>query len=162
MSSEEAAKDAIEADLRSPQFRVGVKKSMWRIISDNFPILVIAVTATEPDGKKGEYTFHFELTDFPSTAPLVHLWDPLTNDLLAVEKRPKGPEKVLASFKQWGTAQRGSIYRPWDREGINHNNWNNTHPNLAWAPNRNISFILEDLHEILNLNAHINGARMAA
>jgi hypothetical protein len=162
MSSNDPTNVSVEADLHSPQFRVGVKKGLWRIVSYNFPILVVGISATEPDGKETEYVFRFELTGFPNTAPLVHIWDLSTNDLLAVEKRPKGSQKVLTSFEQWGNGNRGSVYRPWDRESGNHNNWNSTYPNFAWAPNRNLSFALEDLHEILNLNALINRARTSA
>ena len=140
---------AVDADLASAAFRAGVFRGFWRQLSYPFPLLYVAVTAVEPDGTSSEYSFRFELTNFPATAPRVTIWDMETAAPLAPPLRPKGTQRVNEAFKQWGS---DTVYRPWDREGGLHNNWSTTHPALAWNPSRHLTFILEDLHGLLTSN----------
>ena len=158
--NKEISKAAVTTDINSACFRAGKRKGMWRVLSDNFPEMVIAVTATEPDGCMSEYAFHFELTDYPTAAPSVHPWDVGKNTFLPAEKRPRGNSKVEYSFKFWSNT--GPVYRPWERESGAHNNWATTHPELTWSPNRNLCFIMEDIHDILNLNAISSPSRATA
>jgi hypothetical protein len=150
------AEQTLGADLASVRFQVGVKRGRWRQISYAFPVLIIAVAAIEPNGSCSEYSFRFELTGFPGTAPEVRIWDRETNALLDPAKRPKGSTRVTEAFKSWGN---GSVYRPWDRHGGVHNSWATVHPTLAWNPKRDLAFILEDLHGLLTSNAAAHGTR---
>jgi hypothetical protein len=140
---------AVDADLASAAYRIGVLRGFWRQLSYTFPILYIAVAAIEPDGSSSEYSFRFELTGFPATAPRVTIWDVEAAAPLAPPQRPKGSQRVNEAFKQWGS---DTIYRPWDREGGLHNSWSTTHPGLAWHSSRHLTFILEDLHGLLTSN----------
>jgi hypothetical protein len=144
------AEQAIRADLDSARFRVGVRRGQWRQVSYVFPLLVVAVASTEPDGSSREYFFRFELTGFPGAAPEVRIWDPSTNNLLAPDKRPKGSTRVAEAFKAWGG---GTVYRPWDRLAGVHGNWATAYPTLAWYPKRELTFVLEDLHGLLASNS---------
>lgn len=157
--SSDHAQNAVVADLASARFRVGERRGYWRKLSCDFPILIISVSAVEPDAKNSEYFFRFELTGFPGAAPEVKIWDVAANTLLAADKRPKGSHRVNEAFKTWGN---GSIYRPWDRHGRLHNDWASKHPDLAWHPKRDLTFILEDLHGLLNSNTLAHGNRPAA
>lgn len=157
--SGDLAEKTVAADLASPRFRVGERRGHWRKVSYEFPILIVAIAAIEPDGKSSEYSFRFELTGFPGTAPEVKIWDLATDALLSTDKRPKGSHRVNEAFKPWGN---GSIYRPWDRHGRLHNNWETAHPDLAWHPRRDLTFILEDLHGLLLSNATVFSNRQAA
>jgi hypothetical protein len=141
---------AVAVDLASVRFRAGVGRGQWKQVSFDFPVLVVAVAAIEPDGKPSEYCFRFELTGFPGTAPEARIWDTATNAPLAVDKRPKGSERVNKAFQDW---QDKTVYRPWERFSSVHNNFARDFPELAWHPGRDLTFILEDLHGLLTSNA---------
>jgi hypothetical protein len=159
VSPADPAMEAVTADLASARFRAGAMRSQWRQVSYEFPILLLAVAAIEPDGSSSEYCFRFELTGFPGTAPEVIIWDPVTQALLPADKRPKGSPRVSKAFQVW---QDPTVYRPWDRRSGTHNNFTRDHPDLAWHPKRDLTFILEDLHGLLTSNATAHGNRPAA
>jgi hypothetical protein len=159
MNTDNPAEKAVNADLASARFRVGEKRGHWRKITYEFPILVVGVSAVEPDGTLSEYFFRFDLSGFPGTAPEVKIWDCETGAALSPAKRPKGSHRVAEAFKTWGN---DTVYRPWDREGGQHNNWATTHPELAWHSKRELTFILGDLHGLLTSNATAHGNRPAA
>ncbi len=153
------AQTAIDSDLSSRRFRSGVRRGFWRVVNYAFPNLTIAVAATEPDGAASEYGFRFDLTGFPGTAPIVIIWDFAGDKMLPADRRPRGCARVVEAFKVWNQP---TVYRPWDRLAGAHNNWNQTYPQFAWHPKRDITFILEDLHELLNLNACARSVGQAA
>jgi len=147
---DDQAQNAVAVDLASARFRAGVGRGQWEQVSFRFPVLVVAVAAIEPDGKPGEYCFRFELSGFPGTAPEVKIWDTETNAPLAADKRPKGSDRVNKAFQVWGD---NTVYRPWERFSSVHNNFAQNFPELAWHPERDLTFILEDLHGLLTSNA---------
>lgn len=156
---EEPAVQRIAAELLGQDFVNGVEKGRWRLVEQAFPLLDIAIAATEPNGDKKEYLFRFELTNYPAQAPMVRIWDPDTNAPLAREKRPQGNARVALAFQVWGS---DTVYRPWDRCTGPHNGNAARLPHLAWRSDRNLTYILEDLHGILNLNARTLRHRAAA
>jgi hypothetical protein len=156
---EEPAAQRVAAELLREDFVSGVEKARWRLANQAFPVLDIAVSATEPNGDETEYLFRFELTNYPAQAPMVRIWDPDTNGPLAKEKRPQGNTRVTLAFQLWGS---DTVYRPWDRCTGPHNDNAARLPNSAWRIDRTLTFILEDLHGILNLNARTLRHRAAA
>lgn len=142
---------AVDADIASARFQIGLARRQWGIALYTFPILIMRVSAVEMDAKKSEYDFRFELTGFKATPPEVMLWDMATNSFLPQDKRPKGSRRVMEAFKIWG--EHKTVYRPWERTGVSHNNWSSSHPELIWHPKRDLAFILEDLHGLLTSNA---------
>jgi hypothetical protein len=159
MSPHSPASQAVAADLASARYHIGVLRGHWRQVAYDFPFLIIAVAAIEPKGDQSEYCFRFELSGFPGAAPEVKIWDCTANTTLAPDRRPKGSPRVTEAFKLWGT---DTIYRPWDRQGGLHNRWAITHPDLAWHPQRDLTFILEDIHGLLTANALAGRNRPAA
>ena len=159
--AENPANTAADADLASARFRAGVVRKLWRKVSYDFPLLVMAVAAVEPDGSASEYFFRFELGGFPGVAPAVQIWDWEKNTLLAENRRPKGSNRVVEAFKNWGP-NKDTVYRPWERTSGAHSNWAQAHPDLAWHSRRDLTFILEDLHGLLTSNAAARSARPAA
>ena len=149
----------IEADLIDPGLLAGIANGRWRIVEFAFPQLDFVVSATEPNGAASEYGFRAELSGFPSTNPMVRIWDLGANTPLAAPARPTGNGRVAKTFQQWGD---DTVYRPWDRMTGPHNNNAATLPHLAWRPDRRLHFIFEDLHGILNLNARAHRLRTAA
>lgn len=140
----------VGADLREADFVCGCDEGRWRIVSFEFPTLDFVVSATEPDGTASEYGFRADLSNYAAQAPLVRIWDHERNAPLAVDRRPKGGRRVHQTFKNWGE---DTVYRPWDRKTGPHNNNAATYPHLAWNSERQLVFVLEDLHGILNSNA---------
>ncbi|MFL6728209.1 MAG: hypothetical protein ACJ8FS_17090 [Sphingomicrobium sp.] len=156
---EEPAAQRVAADMLGPDFVSGVEKGRWRLANQAFPVLDIAIAATEPNGEKKEYLFRFELTNYPAQAPMVRIWDADANAPLAREKRPQGNGRVALAFQVWGS---DTVYRPWDRCTGPHNGNADRLAHLAWRSDRTLTFILEDLHGILNLNARTLRHRAAA
>jgi len=150
------AEAVVDTNIASVRFRAGAKRGSWRLISYEFPVLFMAVSAISPTGDPEEYCFRFELTDFPGTAPEVKIWNQEKMAVLEIGNRPKGSRRVLEAFKaNWPELNGGSVYRPWERSGLQHNGWSTAHPGLAWHPGRDLSFILEDLHGLLTSNTAV-------
>lgn len=156
---EDPAAQRVAIELISQEFISGVEAGRWRLVNQAFPIVDIAISATEKDGKPSEYVFRFELTNHPAQAPMARIWDLETNQPLPAAKRPTGNGRVAKAFQSWGT---DTVYRPWERYTGPHNNNAANLPHLAWRSDRNLLFVLEDLHGILNLNARALRHRTAA
>lgn len=150
----------VEHDLNAMDFVAGCDSRRWRIVSFAFPTLDFAISATEPNGEKSEYSFRAELSNYPTQAPMVRIWDQEANAPLAPDRRPKGDNRVRISFQQWKPTD--TVYRPWERMTGPHNNNSTAHPALAWRPDRHLTFIFEDLHGILNSNARTHRLRAKA
>lgn len=140
------AEQAVCRDLKKASFRRGAARGHWKVLKFAFPELYIEVAATDPQGSPTSYSFRFLLDGYPNNAPDVRCWDMQTNTTLPAQARPQAPQRTLEAFKEWGYG----VYRPWDRHGATHNNWAVTHPGLAWHAERDLTFILEDLHDLLN------------
>jgi hypothetical protein len=149
----------VAADLEEASFLSGRDAGRWRLIAFAFPSLDFAITATEPDGQTVEYGFRADVSNYPSTAPLVRIWDHVNGGPLAGDRRPKGGPRVLKTFQVWGS---DTVYRPWDRETGPHGENATTFPHLAWRPDRRLTFIFEDLYGILNSNARAQRLRASA
>ncbi|MGF6754901.1 DUF7665 family protein [Paraburkholderia sp. GAS42] len=149
----------VEADFQDGDFVSGLETGRWRVIAYTFPTLDFAISATEPDGSHSEYGFRAELSNYPGQSPTVRIWDHKVNQPLAIERRPKGGQRVLITFQQWGS---DTVYRPWERMTGPHNNNAANYPHLAWRPERRLTFIFEDLYGILNSNARARCVRTAA
>ena len=156
---EDPAAARVAAELARPEFVQGEEKGRWRVVASDFPRLDIVIAATEPDGTASEYGFRFELTNFPGTAPMVRIWDIGKDEPLHKDLRPKGNRRIEKTFQQWGD---DTVYRPWDRRTGPHISNAANMQHLAWRVDRTLTFILEDLHGILNLNARAHRLRTAA
>ena len=149
----------VAADLEESDFLSGCDAGRWRIISNEFLVLDFAISATEPNGTVSEYGFRADLSNYPAQAPMVRIWDHERDVSLPRERRPKGGARVQTTFQQWGS---DTVYRPWDRMTGPHNNNAVSFPHLAWNPERRLVFVFEDLHGILNSNAHAQNLRASA
>lgn len=149
----------VAAELARPEFAEAAGKGRWRVVANDFPRLDIVIAAIEPDGTASEYGFRFELTNFPGTAPMVRIWDFGKDKPLHKDLRPKGNRRIQIAFQQWGD---DTVYRPWDRRAGPHISNAASLLHLAWRADRPLTFILEDLHGILNLNARAHRLRTAA
>jgi hypothetical protein len=153
------AQTQVERDLNENDFRAGVAVGRWRVIEFKFPRLDFAIMGTEPDGTRKEYTFMAELSNYPSQAPMVRIWDLQNDASLDPAQRPKGNPRIVNAFQKWGS---DTVYRPWERLTGPHNSNASNLRHLAWRPDRRLSFIFEDLHGILNSNVRARRIRLSA
>ena len=149
----------VATDLEQVDFLSGCDAGRWRIISNEFPILDFAISATEPDGTASEYGFRADLSNYRAQAPMVRIWDHQQDIPLPGDQRPKGGVRVEKTFQYWND---DTVYRPWDRKTGHHSNNAAAFPHLAWNPERHLIFIFEDLHGILNSNARAQNLRASA
>jgi hypothetical protein len=147
---------ALRAHLDGGRFRVGVAAGQWRLISLTWPYALVAVSAAQPPNSAPEWVLRFELTGYPHTAPTGGLWDVEVDASLAPHRRPKG-QRVAQLFRADGwLGGATAMYAPWDRLGLQaHPDWANTYRLQAWNPTRDLSFILEQVHEMLNADDYL-------
>jgi hypothetical protein len=137
----------VRQDMKKASFLRGIACGRWKVLSFSFPELYIQVAAVDPQGNPKAFCFRVLVDGYPSLAPDVRCWDFDANASLPASARPQAPHRSHEAFKEWGGH---GVYRPWDRNGALHNNWATNHPQLAWHSERDLTFILEDLHELLN------------
>lgn len=151
MSAVAAAPDerSLASDLEGVRFRDGADRGFWRLVSLDWPFALIAVSAAPRTGGPTEFLLRIDCTGYPVEAPTACPWDALTNAPLAEDKRPRG-ERVGPVFRaDWRGGR--ALYAPWDRTGLSeHPGWSREHPLWAWHAGRDISFFLENVHELLN------------
>jgi hypothetical protein len=159
----DTAHAAVLKDMASARFRLGVKRALWRVHSYEHPLLFMAIRSINAKGEKREFGFKFDLEGFPGAAPMAWIWDLKNNVRLPENLRPTGCQRVEQAFKNWGS---NTVYRPWDRMAGPHFGPGTNQPqgvsNFFWNSTRDLTFILEDLHELLNLEARVGGAGQAA
>ncbi len=139
------------AHLAGGRFRAGVAAGRWRLISCDWPILVVGVLAARRENGPAEFVLRFDCTGYPNDAPTGGLWDLEEGVSLPADRRPKGERAAqLFRFDGWmGGAT--AMYAPWDRVGLQaHPEWANQYPATAWHPARDFSFVLANVHETLN------------
>lgn len=147
---------ALQRDLGSGRFMLGIVSGRWRLLDVAFPYALIAVTAS--DGT--ELALRFECGGYPRVATTARPWDPSTNQPLARGKWPRGRSRIPLAFNpDWkaGTC----LYLPCDRQSIEgHDHWHNQHPALLWEPAKGITKYLGIVHQLLNSADY--GGRLAA
>lgn len=131
-------------------FQSGVDRGLWRLVSVEWPYAVVAVSAASREGGPAEYSFRFELTDYPQAAPTAQLWDVATQSRLAPAQWPTGRFRVPSVFRpDWKEGV--CLYLPCDRVSVEgHDGWRAQHPYLLWHAGRDITLYLEAVYELLN------------
>ena len=81
--------------LESGRFRAGVVAGRWRLVSLEWPHVVIGVKARDDI----EYGFRFHCADYPHTAVSAQTWDIQNDSGLPAEKWPTGSDRGLAGFQ---------------------------------------------------------------
>jgi hypothetical protein len=147
---------AVREHLRGGRFQAGVAAGRWKLVSVEWPFVTVAVSAAERLNAPDDFALRLELTGYPHAAPTGSLWDMATNTSLAAELRPKG-ERVVQLFRADGwTGGATAMYAAWDRIGLeSHADWAQTNPLQAWNPTRDLSFVLDNVHEELNADDYL-------
>lgn len=147
---------ALREHLRGGRFLAGAAAGRWRPIEVNWPFTLVAVSAAPRENSPGEFVLRLEGTGYPYSAPTGSLWDVDADVSLPANRRPKG-ERAAQLFRTDGWAGRDTaMYAPWDRLGLQaHQEWAQTYRHQAWNPTRDLSFILGQVHEVLNADDYL-------
>lgn len=145
---------AFENHLRSARFRAGSERGSWRLISSNWPIVLVAVASVDRPCSPGEFALRCNLAGYPAVAPTASPWDIERNELLRVELRPKGEQVGMVFRADWngGTA----LYAPFDRTALaDHAGWAAEHPWYLWDVTRDFTWFLERIFDLLNSDDYV-------
>ena len=147
---------AVREHFAGGRFRAGVADGRWRLVEVRWPHTLVAVSAARRANSPKEFVLRFELTGYPHSAPTGGLWDVETGSSLAANRRPKG-ERAASLFRTDGWAGGATaMYAPWDRFGLQaHADWPHKYPLQAWNATRDLSFVLINVHEVLNADDYL-------
>lgn len=135
----------------SARFQDGVDRGRWRVVGDiEWPSVLIAVTAGPRDNAPKEFFLRFDLTGYPVSAPTATPWNLMAGAVLEEDQRPKG-ELVGQVFRSdWEEGK--ALYAPFDRVALDryHPDWRQIYPRQAWNAKRDLVWVLQNLHKMLN------------
>ena len=136
--------------ISNPRFLDGVHRGRWRIEGEtDWPYVVISVSAAQRDGAPPQFYLRFDLSNYPISAPTVSPWNPETGRVLEPNLRPKGANVAHVFRSDWEEGK--ALYAPFDRVALqSHPDWQSRYPRRAWDSQRDIIWVLQYIHEILN------------
>ena len=136
--------------MTSPRFQEGVERGRWWIEGDiAWPVVLVAIAAAPRDNAPSEYVLRFDLAGYPETAPTATPWNPTTGYVLEQGLRPKGDRVGHAFRTDWEDGR--ALYAPFDRVALNsHSNWKTQHPRRVWDSSKDLTWLLQILHDMLN------------
>jgi hypothetical protein len=138
---------ALLRDLAAPAFKVGDRRGRWAVRGVRFPHVVFFISApTRLQGPAG-FLMRTDCTGYSGIAPNSQLWNGGANAPLEEKFRPRKPAGgVMTAFSTWGPC----LYHPIDRLARDHGQWPTQHPEMLWTADKEITFLLETVHAILN------------
>ncbi len=133
-------------------FQSGVARQRWRLLSIDWPYVLIGISAAAREGAPSEYIFRFECSNYPQAAPTAQLWDTDRTAPLEHRRWPAGRSRVPLAFNpKWKNGQ--CLYLPCDRLSMEgHEPWRSQHPSMIWSPANDITLYLRIVYDLLNSN----------
>jgi hypothetical protein len=141
-------------------FQNGVDRQKWRLLSIDWPHVLIAISAVAREGTPSAYTFRFECSNYPQSAPTARPWDNDKNMPLEHKRWPTGRSRVPLAFNPgWNNGQ--CLYLPCDRLALaGHSQWPTQYPSMIWSSTSDITFYLRIIYDLLN-SSDYTGTRSA-
>lgn len=138
------------AHAKGARFQDGVEHGRWWIVGDiEWPHVLIAVSAARREKAPGEFILRVDAAGYPQCAPTFTPWDLSIGGLLQSEYRPKGDLVGHVFRSDWESG--AALYAPFDRVALSaHPDWRQRYPHRAWHSKRDLAWILNCLHELLN------------
>lgn len=145
---------ALRADLKRPEFLLGEHRGRWKLVSIEWPHVVIEVSAAARPDSPSAYTLRFECSAYPAQAVTAGLWDSANNLALAHQCWPYGSDRFMKVFRtDWKDGS--CLYLPCDRQSFEgHPQWVTDHPAQIWDPAKGILLYLEAVHELLHSSSY--------
>ena len=153
-------REAFRKHLTEAPFQLGIDKGRWEIADmDNFPAwpyVIIRIYARPKESGPSYYSFRFDLTGYPSSAPNACVWDEDKSEILENSRWPKGSMYVSKVFNPaW---RRDALYSPCDRHAIpGHDGWRVDFPEYYWRPEFTIVKYLQFIYGLLNSDDYEGG-----
>lgn len=144
--------EALEADLKSPAFRLGVLRGKWELAHVRFPLVFLRVSAPARAEGPAWFLLAANCNGYPAQAPTAQLWDGRDDKPLEESLRPRGQSGVLIAFKNWNNC----LYHPIDRLARSH--WPNDHADLAWRRDSDITHFLETVHGLIDVAQYLGAS----
>ena len=140
----------LDKDLAAAEFRLGEIEGRGRLVSVDWPHVVIAVAVAERDRSDRELGLRFECTGYRQTPVTAQPWDLNDHRPLPHDRWINGKVMVPSIFRpEWNGGQ--CLYLPCDRMAIEgHGNWRNEHPGRLWDSSRGLICYLEQIYDLLN------------
>lgn len=158
-------RQTFDAHLQSARFISGIEKGRWQQLKTDFPHLYVRVVGKDPEtGTTAIQDFHLVCDGYPLPGPFVERWN------YESASRPPPPLQTECSpgffdaLKDWHEVAgvHGGIYRAWQRYAATHNDWANKRPDEAWNRERELTFIMEKLYDLVAEQASWLGCRQTA
>lgn len=138
---------ALLRDLASPAFKVGERRGRWALRGVSFPCVLFFIAGPIRTGAPAGFLMRSDCTGYSGTAPNSQLWHGGRNSPLEERHRPRKRDGgVMTAFSTWGAC----LYHPIDRLACDHGQWRTQHPEMLWTADKDITFLLETVHAILN------------
>jgi hypothetical protein len=155
-----ADEQVFRSHIEAGPFQSGVDRGRWRLLSIEWPHVLIALRAAEREQAPDGYAFRFECSNYPQTAPTAQPWDVERGQPLEQRCWPAGRGRVQFAFNPaWNNGQ--CLYLPCDRLAIvGHDAWRGQHPAMIWSSASNITLYLRIVHDLLN-SSEYTGTRGA-
>jgi len=136
----------LERDLVSGDFESGAGAGLWRLISLNWPHLMVAITA----GDGNQLGMRILVDGYPRIAPAGQPWDFHRDQPLPVTRWPADGSAPQVFRPDWSPSNGNAPYMACDRVALgSHQNWAAEHPGRAWDPSRTITFYVREIHHEL-------------
>lgn len=133
------------------RFSSGVDAGEWRLVSIEWPHVIIAISAAVRENAPSEYFFRFELSGYPNVAATAGVWNLDEHRVATEAERPKVTYLPSPFRSDWMNA----LYIPCDRIAVQtHTAWPNEYPGDLWDPAKGISKYLIYVHLRLHEDAY--------
>ena len=154
-----------EADLLSPEFRIGEMKGWWGNADDatrpsdaSWPKVFLWVAAAARPGSPERFYLALDVSGYRNVPPTGAFWDSIKKSALEYSLFPKGAtnSRVAKVFRTdlWATTNR-ALYHPYDRVAAQgHAEWKQN-PNMVWDSNHTIVHYLCEIRRQLNCGEYI-------
>ena len=140
---------ALRSALTTPAFQSGVDDKRWRLVSLDWPIGLLAISASSRGESPTECGLRIDFVGYPQQAPTAEPWSLDRGERLGPDERPKGERAAHAFRCDWEDGR--ALYVPWDRVGLAaHGGWATQYPTHAWHPGRDVVFFLRCVYDLLN------------
>jgi hypothetical protein len=151
----------LNAHMTRPRMIAGIETGRWEVLEQEGTNLAVRVFGRDYDsGLVVQMEFRLECDGLPELGPHVYLWDNAKKDRPTPPAQEMSTPGVVDALKDWGRP--GGIYRAWQRYAANHGDWHLKRPEEAWHRDRDITFIMERLYEIVSEHAAWQASKTAS
>ena len=141
---------------RPGTFLAGVEAGRWRLVSVEWPIVTVMVSAAPREGAPTEFAIRFELGGYPNTTPPGASGTRRRTPLWLPTCAPRALDVALIFRIDGWAGGPTAMYAPWDRLALQtHPNWLQEAPAFGLASRAEPDLHLDNLHRVLNDDGYL-------